>query len=130
MASIKKRENGKWRARYRDAAGKEHARHFERKTDAQRWLDQVTAAVVRGDYVDPKAGRVTLAQYAAGWEKIQVSSDGTKRIVDNALRLHILPELGTQSLATIRPSAVQSLVKGLERLRVSPPARSAGSTTC
>ena len=29
MASIKKRETGKWRARYRDDAGKEHARHFD-----------------------------------------------------------------------------------------------------
>ena len=36
MASISKRENGQWRARYRDDAGKEHARHFARKVDAQR----------------------------------------------------------------------------------------------
>ena len=33
-----------WRARYRDEAGKEHARHFNRQADAQRWLDEVTAA--------------------------------------------------------------------------------------
>ena len=45
MASIAKRPNGKWRARYRDAAGREHARHFERKVDAQRWLDEVTASL-------------------------------------------------------------------------------------
>jgi hypothetical protein len=48
MASITKRPNGKYRARYRDAADMEHARHFDRKVDAQRWLDEVTAAVVRG----------------------------------------------------------------------------------
>lgn len=113
MASIKRRDNGKWRARYRDAAGKEHARHFDRKVDAQQWLDQVTAAVVRGDYVDPKAGRVTLATYAAFWEAVQVSSDGTKRIVDNALRLHIVPELGAYPLAAIRPTQVQALIKKL-----------------
>ena len=34
--SIKKRPNGKWRARYRDLAGKEHARHFARKVDGAR----------------------------------------------------------------------------------------------
>lgn len=113
MASIKKRPDGKWRARYRDVAGKEHARHFERKVDAQQWLDQVTASVVRGDYVDPKAGRATLASYAASWEAIQVSSEGTQRIVDNALRLHILPELGTHPLSAIRPTMVQALVKKL-----------------
>ena len=32
--SIAKRPSGRWRARYRDDAGKEHARHFDRKIDA------------------------------------------------------------------------------------------------
>jgi integrase len=120
MASIKKRENGMWRARYRDTAGKEHARHFDRKVDAQRWLDQVTAAVVRGDYVDPRAGKVTLASYATAWEAVQVSSDGTRRIVDNALRLHLLPQLGAQPIASVRPTMIQAFVKALESKGLSP----------
>jgi hypothetical protein len=61
VASIKERADGKYRARYRDGAGKEHARHFERKVDAQRWLDEVTASMITGQYVDPRAGKVTLA---------------------------------------------------------------------
>ena len=63
MASIAKRPDGRWRARYRDAAGKEHARHFRRKVDAQQWLDEVTASVVTGRYVDPSAGRVTFGAF-------------------------------------------------------------------
>lgn len=55
VASIAKRPDGQWRARYRDAAGKEHSKHFDRKTDAQRWLDEVTTAIVTGQYVDPRA---------------------------------------------------------------------------
>jgi hypothetical protein len=35
VANIAKRADGHWRARYRDAHGKEHARHFNRKIDAQ-----------------------------------------------------------------------------------------------
>lgn len=35
MANIAKRPDGRWRARYPDASGKEHARHFIRKIDAQ-----------------------------------------------------------------------------------------------
>lgn len=120
MASIQKRDNGQWRARYRDAAGKEHARHFARKADAQRWLDQVTAAVVRGDYVDPRAGKVTLRAYATSWEAVQVSSDGTRRIVDNALRLHLLPSLGERPIKAIRPTMVQAFVKELESKGLSP----------
>ena len=69
MASIAKRSDGKWRARYRDDAGRQHAQHFGRKVDAQRWLDEVTAAVVTGQYVDPKAGRVTFRDYAESWRE-------------------------------------------------------------
>ena len=39
MASITKRPDGRWRARYRDETGKEIAKHFDRKVDGQRWLD-------------------------------------------------------------------------------------------
>ncbi len=46
--------------RFRDASGKEHARHFKQEVDAQRWLDEMTAATVTGQYVDPSAGRVDL----------------------------------------------------------------------
>src|SRR5215213_7461633 len=53
MASIARRPDGTYRPRYRDEHGKEHARHFKRKVDAQRWLDEVTAAVQTGTYVDP-----------------------------------------------------------------------------
>ena len=56
MASIKKRPDGKYRARYRDDADREHARHFDRKFDAQQWLDEQTASVVTGQMRRP-AGR-------------------------------------------------------------------------
>ena len=39
MASVAKRPDGTWRARYRDAADEEHSRHFARELDAKRWLD-------------------------------------------------------------------------------------------
>jgi integrase len=67
MASIHKRPDGRWRARYRDDAGKEHARHFDRKVDGQGWLDEVTAAVVTGAYVDPARGKLTVGAWATSW---------------------------------------------------------------
>ena len=67
----------RYRARYRDEAGKEHARHFVKKANAQRWLDEVTAAVVRGDYVDPAAGKVTFGQWFKRWSEVQTWTDGT-----------------------------------------------------
>src|SRR3954469_21100343 len=64
MASIARRPDGTYRPRYRDEHGKEHARHFKRKVDAQRWLDEVTAAVQTGTYVDPKRARTTVGERA------------------------------------------------------------------
>ena len=49
MASIDRRPNGTWRARYRPAPmSAQKTRTFTRKADAQRWLDEVTAALVTG----------------------------------------------------------------------------------
>ncbi len=59
MASIKKRGDG-YRARFRSDDGREHAKQTRTKAEAQRWLDGQTAALVRGDWVDPRAGRQTL----------------------------------------------------------------------
>jgi hypothetical protein len=67
MSSIKQRADGIWRARYRDDAGKEHARHFDLKRDAQRWLDEVAASVVTGQYVDPSAGKVLWSAWTVEW---------------------------------------------------------------
>lgn len=86
MASIKQRPDGVWRARYRDDAGKEHAKHFKLKRDAQRWLDEVTTSVVTGQYVHPKAGDVTWADWTAAWVERQAWATGTVLAAETALQ--------------------------------------------
>jgi len=113
VASIKRRPDGQWRARYRDADGKEHARHFARKVDAQGWLDEVTASVVTGRYVDPKAGRVTFATYARTWQAQQLHRPNTAKAVDSALRVHAIPAFGARPVSAVRPSDVQGFVRRL-----------------
>lgn len=119
MASIAKRDDGQWRARYRDAAGKEHAPHFARKVDARRWLDELTADIVTGRYVDPAGGRQTLREYAEAWRAVQVHRPTTQAHVETMLRLHIYPSLGDRPLASIRPSDIHTLVK-LQSLNLQP----------
>jgi integrase len=114
MANIEKRPDGVWRARYYDETGKQHAKHFRRKVEAKAWLDEVTASVVRGDYVDPKTARTLLRTYAAKWEKVQVGRDSTLSVTDNAVRLHINPAMGDRRIGSIRQSDIQGLVKTLE----------------
>src|SRR5450756_1361059 len=113
MASIKKREDGQWRARYRDAAGKEHARHFARKIDGQQWLDEVTAAVVTGQYVAPNAGRITFREYAEAWRANQAHRPSTQDQVQRHLRRHVYPSIGERPLSAILPSDLKAMLKRL-----------------
>jgi integrase len=111
MGSVKRRPDGKYRARYRDHAGREHAKHFDRKIDADRWVTSQEAALDRGEHVDPRAGRVRLADYARDWFASQVHlRESTRRNYESALRLRILPAFGDRQLATIRRSDIQAAI--------------------
>jgi integrase len=109
--SIAKRPNGKWRARYRDEAGKEHSRHFERKKDGERWLDEQTAAMVTGQYVDPKAGQITFRQFFEDWAARQVWSPNTDRAMRLAGRSVTFPDV---PMKVIRRSHVEQWVKVMQ----------------
>lgn len=113
MASIKQRPDGVWRARYRDSAGREHARHFTLKRDAQRWLDEVTTSVVTGQYVDPRASQVTFRAYAEAWLEAQVHKPATADLYRGHLERHAYPALGEMQLNAILTTTVQGWVKRL-----------------
>ena len=108
MASIARRADGRWRARYRDDLDKEHARHFARKAEAQRWLDETAATVVAGTYVDPKAGLVSFASFYAQWAQRQVWTSNTHLAMGLAVRCTTFAEL---ELNKIRTSHVEHWVK-------------------
>lgn len=114
MASISKLASGKWRARYYDAAGKQHAKHFTRKVDGQRWLDEVTASVVTGTYVAPRAGNITFKEYAEQWRASQPYRPSTAEVVRIALVNRVYPLVGDVPLAAFTPDTVQRMVKALE----------------
>jgi hypothetical protein len=80
--------DGKWRARYRDDVGRQHSRHFARKVDAQRWLDEMTASVVTGQYVDPKVGRIAFRTYAEQCREAQEHRPSSAAHVETMLRRH------------------------------------------
>lgn len=108
MASVKRRPDGAWRARYRDTVGKEHSRHFPRKVDAQRWLDEVTSAVVTGTYVDPATARTTVEQWCATWlSGYATRKPSTVRQAEVHVR-QIVAAFGPMQLQAVRPSHVRS----------------------
>jgi len=97
-----------WRARYRDDGGKEHARHFDRKVDAQKWLDEQTASLVTGTHVAPKTAKTTVEEWCDTWlEGYATRRDSTVR----QAKVHIAQikaEFGGMRLSVVRPSHVKS----------------------
>lgn len=119
MASIKKRPNGTWRARYRDAEGKEHARHFKLRGSvtnpdpgtAQHWLNEELAKLTRGEWVNPKDGQATLARFYEDWADRQIWATGTKVAMDLAMGQCTFKDV---QLGRLRRSHVETWVKGMQ----------------
>jgi integrase len=102
--------NGKWRARYIKPDGKERAGHFDTRKAGERWCREQTAATVTGQYVDPKAGRVTFREYAEGWRANCVHRPATRDRVERTLRLHVYAAFGDRPIASIRTTQVRAFV--------------------
>ena len=101
-----------WRARYRGPDGKERSQSFARRVDAERWLRSVETTKDRGEWIDPSAGRRPFREYVTAWQESQVHRATTAAQVESHLKNHVLPIFGDRAIASIRPSEVQSWVKG------------------
>lgn len=104
--SVIKLENGKYRARARDAAGKEHARHFDRKRDADDWVSEMRGHRHTGVVVNPARAKITMADWTEQWLAAYASRRAsTVRQAKVHVKL-INDEFGPKPLAAIRPSHV------------------------
>jgi len=106
----------RWKARYLDTEGAERSKAFARKQDAEKFLTEVEADIMRGTYLDPDAGRVTLRKYATEWMATRSFDAGTRQVIQTRVNGHIIPALGAYQLGHLakRPSVVSGWVAGLD----------------
>ena len=91
-------------------------RTFPLRGGATQWLSMVEADPARGAWVDPRSGRVTLAEYSRRWLALRTDlRPRTRELYASLLKLHIRPVLGTVEIARITPSMVRGLVCRAER---------------
>jgi integrase len=74
-------------------------------------LDEVTAAVVTGQYADPRAGRVTFSSFYADWSKRQLWQSTTVTAMSLAVRS--VP-FGDLQILKIRKSHLEQWVKQMQ----------------
>jgi integrase len=122
MASVQKRDRDgsvTWLARWRDDTGRQRKRSFSRRIDAQRFVSQIEADLLRGQYVDP-SDRTTVLDYAERWASGRIHRPSTARRVQSMIDTHIAgTALGSRRLAAVSPSEVQAWAS--ERAQVLAP---------
>src|SRR5208337_1516138 len=98
-----------------DEDGREHAKGFARKTDAQKWLDsEVTAKFATGIYVSPAAGRVTVADIYRSWSSAQAHiSAKTAASRRSAWSSRVEPQWGDMLVVDVRAAAIRAWVAAM-----------------
>jgi integrase len=106
---VRQLPSGRWQARYPGPDGKDYtAPHtFPRKRDAEQWLTLKEADLKRGDWLDPAAGAMPFATYAAEWLDDRDLSPKTVQLYELLLRLHLNPTFGEMSLGDITEETVR-----------------------
>jgi integrase len=107
----------RYRPQFRDPSGRQVAKSFALKRDAQRWLDEQTAHVARGTYVDPGAGRITFCEFYEDWSSRQVWAPGT--VLAMKLAAGSVP-FADVPLRSLRRSHIEGWIKGMVNRGLAP----------
>lgn len=102
----------RWVARWRDEQGKQRKKSFRRKRDAESHLSKVDVDLAHGTYVDPRAGLVTVRDYAKRtWLPAQVHlRPNTVTQYEQHLKNHIFPALGDRKIGSLKRSEIKNFV--------------------
>lgn len=116
MAHIRRhpKARDRWQVRHIDPTGRERSKNFARRSDAERFLHAVETAKLRGTWTDPRAGRISFAQWN---DQVQASrlhlTYSTQSRDDSVIRSMVLPRFGDTPLLAIDPPAIRAWVAGL-----------------
>ncbi|MEU3117157.1 tyrosine-type recombinase/integrase [Micromonospora chalcea] len=91
----------------------------DRRADAVIRAKEIDVEVARDTFIDPRGGRIRLAEWVPIWESTHQASPATWAAYRSHLRLHILPTLGPLPLVDIRRQHIKTLAVALGK-RLAP----------
>ena len=111
MASIKRRTTAggdvRYDVRFRAAADRVQTKTFRRRADAERWARRQETRKDFGELVDPRAGVVSLNEYADRWLPTRDLRPRTRQLYDHLLERRIAPTFGPTPVNRITTEAVR-----------------------
>ena len=124
MASIEKRIRGGkavYLVRWRPPNGGQRSKQFATKRDARIHLTGVTSDIQTGSYVDPRAGRMTVAEWWDEWWPSNVHlARGTRDRDERAFKNYVKPTFGNTRLDGVERSAAREWVTALAASGLAP----------
>lgn len=123
FGALRRLPSGRWQARYTLASGEQVKadRTFATKTEADRFLARTELDLAGGTWVDPRAGHVTVEDWAARWMSSATHlKPKTRASYESVLRSVIVPSLGRVHVGDVRPMQVREWVASLTRRDLSP----------
>jgi integrase len=116
MGYIQRREDRPkpWLARHKGPDGRLHSRAFRRKIDAEKWLALEESKSIKGEWVDPAAGKATYRQWSETWlAGLHSVKPKTLAGYESLLRSRVVPEFGDMELRRISTASVRSWVASM-----------------
>jgi len=107
---VRKLASGRYQARYPgpDGVDRPAPETFADKKDAEAWLTLKEAEILKGDWINPDDGQVSLAEYAQTWiEERPGLRPKTVELYGYLLRKHLAVMLGPMPIADINPGHVR-----------------------
>jgi integrase len=117
MGFIDKTPEGRYRAYFRDPAGKQRSKTFRTKKDASKFLAETELSKGQGSYVAPNAGRVLFRDHAERWMASWNTEITTAARDRSVMRTHVIPRWGDLPLNKVDELAIQTWVSELGRVR-------------
>lgn len=129
MATIKRYETKSgailYRVRYRTPDHRStQKRGFKTKRDAEQFAATIEVAKLRGEYIAPSLGRVTVGELAADWlaRKRQATAPSHSRMLESAWRVHVSPHWGKVAVGDVDLLDIEAWIGSMS-------AKGAGATT-
>ena len=107
--------------RYRDPNRRDRSKTFRTKEQALQFSKKVDTDVARGEFLDPRLGKKTLAEFSEQWlnSRREEIKPTTFISYEGLLNRHLLPAFGETPMSQIRPIDVQEFLGGMRRKGLS-----------
>lgn len=88
--------------------GRQITKSFRTQKEAAAWISEQLALANRGEWIDPNAGKVTVASFSERWTATRKGRPSTRAQQASLLRNHVIKKFGDRQLRSITRSEIEA----------------------